>query len=53
MIIIMLADIIGRTIIAPFEVPVSLILGSIGAIGFLIILFSKRGRNERNFLQVK
>ncbi len=42
MIIIMLADIIGRTIIAPFEVPVSLILGSIGAIGFLIILFSKR-----------
>lgn len=44
MIIIMLADIIGRTIIAPFEVPVSLILGSIGAIGFLIILFSKRGK---------
>lgn len=44
MIIIMLADIIGRTIIAPFEVPVSLILGSIGSIGFLIILFSKRGK---------
>ncbi len=44
MIVIMLADIIGRTIIAPFEVPVSLILGSIGAIGFLIILFSKRGK---------
>ena len=44
MIIIMLADIIGRTIIAPFEVPVSLILGSIGSIGFLIILFSKGGK---------
>ena len=42
MVVIMLADIIGRTIIAPFEVPVSLILGSIGAVGFLIILFSKR-----------
>lgn len=44
MAIIMVADIIGRTIIAPFEVPVSLILGSIGAIGFLIILFSKGGK---------
>ena len=44
MIIIMIADIIGRTIIAPFEVPVSLILGSIGSIGFLIILFSKGGK---------
>ena len=44
MVVIMLADIIGRTIIAPFEVPVSLILGSIGAVGFLIILFSKRGK---------
>lgn len=44
MVVIMLADIIARTIIAPFEVPVSLILGSIGAVGFLIILFSKRGK---------
>src|SRR5574344_297747 len=39
MAVIMLADIVGRTIIAPFEVPVSLILGSVGAIGFLIIMF--------------
>lgn len=45
MVIIMLADIIGRTIITPFEVPVSLILGSIGAIGFLVIMFTKGGRN--------
>ena len=44
MIVIMLADIIGRTIIAPFEVPVSLILGSVGSIGFLIIIFTRGGK---------
>lgn len=44
MAVIMLADIVGRTIIAPFEVPVSLILGSVGAIGFLIIMFAKGGK---------
>lgn len=44
MAVIMLADIVGRTIIAPFEVPVSLILGSVGAIGFLIIIFAKGGK---------
>lgn len=44
MIVIMLADIIGRTIIAPFEVPVSLILGTVGSIGFLIIIFTKGGK---------
>ena len=37
MAVIMLTDIVGRAIIAPFEVPVSLILGSVGAIGFLKI----------------
>ena len=44
MAVIMIADIVGRTIIAPFEVPVSLILGSVGAIGFLIIIFAKGGK---------
>ena len=44
MAVIMLADIVGRAIIAPFEVPVSLILGSVGAIGFLIIMFAKGGK---------
>ena len=39
MLVIIIADLIARTIIAPFEVPVSLILGSIGAIVFLIIVF--------------
>ncbi|AOH54913.1 ABC transporter permease [Peribacillus muralis] len=35
-------DIISRTIIMPFEVPVSLILGTVGAVIFIIILLKKR-----------
>lgn len=37
------SDIISRTIIMPFEVPVSLILGTVGAIVFIVILL-RRGR---------
>ena len=39
---IILCDIVSRTIIAPFEVPVSLILGTIGSIVFIIILLKRR-----------
>jgi iron complex transport system permease protein len=39
---IMLCDIISRTIIMPFEVPVSLILGTLGAIVFIGILLRQR-----------
>ncbi|MEC1177979.1 iron chelate uptake ABC transporter family permease subunit [Metasolibacillus meyeri] len=35
-------DIISRTIIMPFEVPVSLILGTVGAIVFITILLRQR-----------
>lgn len=35
-------DIISRVIIAPFEVPVSLVLGTLGAITFIIILLKQR-----------
>lgn len=42
MIVMLLADIISRTIIAPFEVPVSLILGSAGSIIFIAILLNIR-----------
>lgn len=42
MIVMLLADIISRTIIAPFEVPVSLILGSAGSIIFIVILLNMR-----------
>lgn len=37
-----LCDIISRTVIMPFEVPVSLILGTLGAIVFIIILLRQR-----------
>ena len=39
---IMICDIISRTIIMPFEVPVSLILGTVGAVVFIIIILKKR-----------
>jgi len=35
-------DIISRTIIMPFEVPVSLILGTVGSVVFIVILLRKR-----------
>lgn len=37
-----ICDIISRTIIAPFEVPVSLILGTVGSVVFIIILLKRR-----------
>lgn len=37
-----LSDIISRTIIMPFEVPVSLILGTMGAVVFIAILLRQR-----------
>lgn len=37
-----LCDIISRTIIMPFEVPVSLILGTVGAVVFIMILLKQR-----------
>ncbi|MFT3945060.1 MAG: iron chelate uptake ABC transporter family permease subunit [Ancrocorticia sp.] len=35
-------DLIGRTIIMPFEVPVSLILGVVGAVVFIFLLLKQR-----------
>ncbi|WP_193597953.1 ABC transporter permease [Microbacterium sp. YJN-G] len=37
-------DLIGRTIIMPFEVPVSLILGVVGAVVFVALLLRQRRR---------
>jgi iron complex transport system permease protein len=37
-----LCDIISRVVIMPFEVPVSLILGTLGAIVFILILLRQR-----------
>lgn len=41
---IMLCDIISRVVIAPFEVPVSLILGTLGAVVFIVMLLYQRRR---------
>jgi len=37
-----LCDIVSRTIIMPFEVPVSLILGTVGSVTFIFILLKQR-----------
>lgn len=39
---ILVSDLISRTIIMPFELPVSLILGTVGAIIFIMILMRQR-----------
>lgn len=38
------SDLIGRTIIAPFEIPVSLILGVVGSVVFGALLLRKKSR---------
>ncbi|KAB1654816.1 iron chelate uptake ABC transporter family permease subunit [Pseudoclavibacter chungangensis] len=42
--IVTLCDLVGRTIIMPFEVPVSLILGIVGAVVFILLLLRQRRR---------
>ena len=42
--IVTVCDLIGRTIIAPFEVPVSLVLGVVGSIVFVFLLLRQRRR---------
>ncbi len=42
--IVTVCDLIGRTIIAPFEVPVSLVLGIVGAAVFIALLLRQRRR---------
>lgn len=42
--IVTVCDIVGRTIIMPFEVPVSLILGVVGAAVFILLLLKQRRR---------
>ncbi|MFD1507742.1 iron chelate uptake ABC transporter family permease subunit [Georgenia yuyongxinii] len=42
--IVTVCDLVGRTIIMPFEVPVSLILGVVGAVVFIALLLRQRRR---------
>lgn len=37
-----ICDLVGRTIIAPFEVPVSLVLGAVGSVVFVLLLLRTR-----------
>ena len=40
--IVTVCDLIGRTIIAPFEIPVSVILGIVGAVVFVTLIVRQR-----------
>lgn len=42
--IVTICDLVGRTIIMPFEIPVSLILGIVGAAVFILLLLKQRRR---------
>jgi iron complex transport system permease protein len=42
--VVTVCDLVGRTIIMPFEVPVSLILGIVGAVVFIALLLRQRRR---------
>lgn len=44
MIIMLICDILARIIIMPFELPVSLILGTLGAVIFIGLLLKQRGK---------
>ncbi|WP_370866590.1 ABC transporter permease [Saccharibacillus sp. JS10] len=45
---IMICDLLSRTLIMPFEIPVSLILGTIGSVVFIMILLRQRRGNTRS-----
>ncbi|MDZ8172247.1 ABC transporter permease [Microbacterium xanthum] len=45
--IVTVCDLIGRTIIMPFEVPISLVLGVVGAVVFIAMLLRTRRSNVR------
>lgn len=42
--VVTVCDLVGRTIIMPFEVPVSLVLGVVGAVVFIALLLRQRRR---------
>jgi iron complex transport system permease protein len=42
--VVMICDLIGRTIIMPFEVPVSLVLGVVGSAFFIFLLVMRQRR---------
>ncbi len=45
--VVTVCDLIGRTIIMPFEVPISLVLGVVGTVVFIALLLRTRSANAR------
>ncbi|MFD6091198.1 ABC transporter permease [Oerskovia sp. NPDC060338] len=40
--LILVCDLIGRVVIAPLELPVSVVLGTVGAVGFIVLVLRQR-----------
>lgn len=40
---VLICDLLGRTLFAPFELPVGVVLAMVGGLGFIILLFHRRG----------
>ena len=40
--LVLASDIAGRLVIAPYEMPVGTIMGVVGSLGFLMLIFGRR-----------
>lgn len=40
--LVLASDVVGRTVIAPYEIPVGTIMGVVGSLGFLVLVFARR-----------
>lgn len=49
---VLLADVVGRIVIAPYEVPIELIIGILGSVIFIFFLLYRLGHGERSILTV-
>lgn len=41
--LVLASDVAGRLVIAPYEIPVGTIMGVVGSLGFLMLIFGRRG----------
>ena len=42
-VLVLASDVVGRIVIAPYEIPVGTIMGVVGSLGFLTLIFWRRG----------
>lgn len=40
--LILACDLVGRTVVAPMEIPASVILGAVGSVGFIVLVLAQR-----------